>query len=171
VARLVEAFGRLYEAFAWLAAVILLAMVLMVSGDIVLRNLTRTGFVAANELSEYSLYLIALLAAPWLLRRGRHVRLDLVLTMVSQRVAWRMELLGDIVGLMVCLVLARYGLAMTYDSWRLGSFTFKNLVFPEWWLLAPLPIMFLLLAMEFVFRLHRLATGPRERRSDATYVD
>ena len=53
-------------------------------------------------------------------------------------------------GLVVCLVLLRYGAAMTIDSARLGAITIKNLVFPEWWLLAPLPITFALLAIEFV---------------------
>jgi TRAP-type C4-dicarboxylate transport system permease small subunit len=36
---------------------------------------------------------------------------------------------------------------------------------PEWWLLAPLPICFALLALEFVFRMRRLAradVGPRD---------
>jgi hypothetical protein len=37
---------------------------------------------------------------------------------------------------------------MAYDSWRLGAITIKNLVFPEWWLLAPLPVAFVLLAIE-----------------------
>jgi TRAP-type transport system small permease protein len=58
---------------------------------------------------------------------------------------------------------------MTYESWRLGSYTIKNLYFPEWWLLAPLPIAFLLLAIEFVFRFQRLL-HERRRRIEATAV-
>jgi TRAP-type transport system small permease protein len=153
-----------------LAALILLAMVAVVSADILLRNLARTSFTWANEVSEYALYLITLLAAPWLLRRGQHVRLDLVLVLVPPRVAWAMELVADAIGFLVCLVLLRYGVAVTLDSWRTGSVTIKNLVFPEWWLLAPLPAVFLLLAIEFVFRFHRLLTGERARRSDAISV-
>ena len=78
-----------------IAALILLAMVVIVTGDIVLRNTVGKGFVWANEVSEYALYLITLLTAPWLLRRGQHVRLDLVLTLVPTRVAWLMEAVGD----------------------------------------------------------------------------
>ena len=72
--------------------------------------------------------------------------------------------------LFVCLVLLRYGAGMTLDSAGLGAITIKNLVFPEWWLLAPLPITFALLAIEFVFRLYRLLTGERGRRIEATSV-
>jgi TRAP-type C4-dicarboxylate transport system permease small subunit len=162
-------FGRLFDAMAALAALLLLAMVVLVTADIALRNLTRGGFVWANEVSEYALYLITLLAAPWLLRRGQHIRLDLVLTTVPARLAWLMEAASDIVGFAVCLVLVRYGCAMTYDSWRVGAITIKNLVFAEWWLLAPLPLTFALLAVEFVFRFHRLL-GERTRRVEATSV-
>ena len=167
--RLSFMFGRLFDALAVLAALTLLAMVVAVTGDIVVRNLTRGGFLWANEVSEYSLYLITLLTAPWLLRRGQHIRLDLILVLLPNRVAWLIEAASDIVGLTVSLVLVRYGFAMTYDSWRIGSITIKNLVFPEWWLLAPLPATFALLAIEFVFRFHRLK-GERTRRAEATSV-
>ena len=169
MSRLSALFGRLFDAMAALAALTLFAMVAVVTGDIVLRNVARGGFLWANEVSEYALYLMTLLTAPWLLRRGAHIRLDLVLVIVPVRVAWLMEAASDILGFAVCVVLVRYGAAMTYDSWRIGSITIKNLVFPEWWLLAPLPIVFVLLAVEFVFRFHRLL-GQRTRRADATSV-
>ncbi len=168
--RLSAAFGRLFDALAQAAALTLLATVAIVSADILLRNLAGSGIAWSNEVSEYALYFITLLTAPWLLRRGQHVRIDLVLTVVPPPVAWLMELLSDILGLGTSLLLVRYGTQMTYDSWRLGSITIKNLVFPEWWLLAALPLFFALVAVEFVFRLHRLLTGERARRSDATSV-
>jgi TRAP-type C4-dicarboxylate transport system permease small subunit len=168
--RLSYAFGRLLDGLAALAALLLLAMVVLTTGDILLRNFGRGGFAWANEVSEYALYLMTLLTAPWLLRRGQHVRLDLLLVFVRPRLAWLMELMGDVVGLAVSLALVRYGFIMTHESLRLGSITIKNLVFPEWWLLAPLPIAFALIAIEFVFRLHRLAGGERGRRLEATAV-
>jgi TRAP-type C4-dicarboxylate transport system permease small subunit len=168
--RLSAAFGRLLDALALLAALILLAMVIIVSADIVLRNTLNSSFVWANEVSEYALYLMTLLTAPWLLRHGQHVRLDLILTVVPQRAAWFMEAVGDILGFIVCVVLIRYGTGMAYDSWRLGAITIKNLVFPEWWMLAPLPATFALLAIEFAFRFDRLLKGGRTRRIEATSV-
>jgi TRAP-type transport system small permease protein len=162
-------FGRLFDALAALAALMLFAMVVLVTADIVLRNVGRGGFLWANEVSEYSLYLITLLVAPWLLRRGQHIRLDLVLNLLADRSAWLMEASSDIIGFAVSLVLVRYGFAMAYDSWRTGSITIKNLVFAEWWLLAPVPVIFALLAVEFVFRFHRVI-GERTRRREATSV-
>jgi TRAP-type C4-dicarboxylate transport system permease small subunit len=168
--KLSSAIARLFDALAMLAALILLAMVMIVTADILLRNLAAGGISWANEVTEYALYLITLLTAPWLLRRGQHVRLDIVLTVLPPRLAWLLEAAGDIVGFAVCLALVRYGLAITVDSARIGAITIKNLVFPEWWLLAPLPAAFALLAIEFVFRFRRLIAGERTRRTEATSV-
>src|SRR5215471_13216585 len=147
---------RLFNVFATLAALILLAMVVVVTADIVLRNTLGTGFAWSNEVTEYALYLTTLFTAPWLLRRGQHVRIDMALVLVPPRVAWTMEALADLLGLAASLILIWYGMVMTLQSARLGSLTIKNLVFPEWWLLAPLPICFALLALEFELRFHRL---------------
>jgi TRAP-type C4-dicarboxylate transport system permease small subunit len=169
VTRLSDLYGRLLNLLAIVAALTLLAMVIVVTGDILLRNLLVKGLLWANEVSEYALYLITLLTAPWLLRRGQHVRLDLVLTAVPKQIAFILEAIGDIIGFAVCLAMIRYATLMTYDAWRIGSITIKNLVFPEWWLLAPLPVCFVLLAIEFVFRFHRLLLN-REKREEATSV-
>ena len=170
MSRLSNAFGKLLNALAVAAALTLLAMVVMVTADILLRNLTRTGFAWSNEVSEYGLYVITLLTAPWLLRRGQHVRVDLVLTLVPVRVAWLMEAAGDVIGFAVCLVMMRYGFKMSIESAVLGSITIKNLVFPEWWLLWPLPVCFALLAAEFAFRFDRLVHSEPGRRVEATSV-
>lgn len=167
--RLSSLYGRLLDGLAVVAALLLLAMVILVTGDIILRNVANTGFVWANEVSEYALYLITVLTAPWLLRRGQHVRLDLILGAVPRRAAFLMEAAGDIVGFAVCLTMIRYATWMTYDAWRIGSITIKNLVFPEWWLLVPLPVCFVLLAIEFIFRFRRLLLN-REKREEATSV-
>ena len=160
----------LFNTFAAAAALILLAMVALVTADIVLRNTLGTGFAWSNEVTEYGLYLTTLLTAPWLLRRGQHVRIDMALVLVPPRVAWIMEAAADLLGLAASLILIWYGAVMTLQSARLSSLTIKTLVFPEWWLLAPLPFCFALLALEFVFRFHRLMGAPRERRIEATSV-
>jgi len=168
--RLSNGFGRLFDGLAATAALILLAMVLLVTADIILRNTASIGFAWANEVTEYALYLITLLTAPWLLRRGQHVRIDMMLVLAPPRVAWFCEAVADILGFAASLVLVWYGAIMTAQSARLGSLTIKNLVFPEWWLLWPLPLCFALLALEFVFRFLRLMASPRTRRVEATSV-
>src|SRR3982074_3738311 len=145
-------------------------MVAVVTADILLRNTLGIGFSWANEVTEYALYIITLLTAPWLLRRGQHAPIDIALAIVPPRLAWALEALAGIIGLAASLVLIWYGAVMTVQSAGLGSLTIKNLVFPEWWLLAPLPVCFVLVALEFIFRFGRLLGAPRTRRIEATSV-
>ena len=81
--------------------------------------------------------------------------------------AWALEWVGDVLGLLCCLVLAWYGTQATWASYAAGSLSIKTLVTPEWWSLAPLPVVFVLLSIEMVFRMHRLLHAERGPRQDA----
>lgn len=168
--RLSKVSERLLNTLAAVAALVLLAMVVLVTADIVLRNTVGAGFAWSNEVTEYALYLTTLLTAPWLLRRGQHVRVDMILVVAPPRIAWLAEAAADALGFSACIVLLWYGAVMTAQSARLGAITVKSLVFPEWWLYWPLPVCFALLALEFVLRFHVLMGAPRARRHEATSV-
>ena len=167
MARLSELYGRLLDALVVAACVLLLFMTFMIGADVVSRNLGGGGVSVSNELSEDILYLMTLLAAPWLLRQGQHIRVDIILRALPLRAAWLLEWLGDIVGLFCCLYFVWYGCFITIASYSAGSISIKTLVTPEWWTLAPLPFGFALLALEFIFRMHRLASAEVGLREDA----
>jgi len=117
--------------------------------------------------SEWMLYLVTMLAAPWLLRRGQHIRVDILLRAIPARIGWYCEWVADMIGLACCLVIAYYGFRATMASFGGGSLSIKTLVMPEWWILAPLPLAFLMLAVEMAFRMRRLHVGVRAPRDDA----
>jgi TRAP-type transport system small permease protein len=160
-------YGRLLDRMLTAAGVLLLVMTLMIGADVVLRNIGAGGVPPSNELAEDSLYLITLLAAPGLLRQGQHIRVDIVLRALPLRIGWLTEWAGDVIGFACCLVFVWYGTSVTAASFSDGALSIKTLVLPEWWLLAPMPVAFALLAIEFVFRMHRLAMADRRLREDA----
>jgi TRAP-type C4-dicarboxylate transport system permease small subunit len=160
-------YERLLNGMLSAAGALLLFMTLVIGADVFLRNIGAGGIPPSNELSEESLYLITLLAAPGLLRQGQHIRIDIVLRALPRQVGWIMEWVGDLVGLICCLVFVWYGTSVAAASFFDGAISIKTLVLPEWWLLAPMPVAFALLAIEFVFRMHRLASAERRPREDA----
>jgi TRAP-type C4-dicarboxylate transport system permease small subunit len=160
-------YGRLLEGMMSAAGLLLLFMTVMIGADVALRNLGLGGVPPSNELSEDILYLVTLLAAPGLLRRGQHIRIDIVLQALPPRAAWLLEWVGDVIGLACCLIFVWYGASVAAASYLDGSISIKTLVLPEWWLLAPMPFAFALLAIEFVFRMQRLALAERRPREDA----
>jgi TRAP-type transport system small permease protein len=160
-------YGRLLNAMMGAAGLLLLLMTVMIGADVALRNLGLGGVPPSNELSEDILYLVTLLTAPGLLRRGQHIRIDIVLQALPPRAAWLLEWVGDVIGLVCCLIFVWYGASVAATSFFDGSVSIKTLVLPEWWLLAPMPVAFALLGCEFVFRMQRLALAERRPREDA----
>ena len=106
-----------------------------------------------NEVAEYSIYVGAFAAAPWVLRLGLHVRIDILSRSLPRGAARALELAADTVGLVICLLTAFYSGAAAYNSFASGSTIYKSLVIPEWPLLAVIPASFLLLGIEFLLRL------------------
>lgn len=171
IERLSTLFGRFTAALALAGSLLLFAMMLIIVGDVALRNLAirglPQGLAWSNEVSELMLYLITMCVAPWLLRQGQHIRVDIVLRALPRTLAWGLEWLGDAIGLAACLVMAVYGAAAAWASHGSGAVNIKTLVTPEWWALAPLPVVFVLLAIEMAFRMHRLSQAERGPRDDA----
>ena len=165
--RLSGLFGRLLDLMMGLSCLLVLAMMLIIVADVVLRNIGGRGLPWSNEVSEDILYLVTLLAGPWLLRQGQHIRVDILLRALPPRFAWCLEWVSDILGLACCIYFVCYGWQVTASSYLAGAISIKTLVLPEWWLLAPLPNTFLMFAIEFVFRMHRLATAERAPRTEA----
>ena len=169
--RVSAAFGRVLAALALLGCALLFVMLAIIVGDVALRNIALPGaprgLAWANEISELLLYLITLCVAPWLLRQGQHIRVDIVLRAIPPRLAWLLEWVGDAIGLACCIVLAWFAARAAWSSYQAGAVNIKTLVTPEWWWLSPLPAVFVLLAIEMVFRMSRLARAERGPRADA----
>ena len=69
-------------------------------------------------------------------------------------------------GLACCLWMVVYGaVGDARRAWQNQSLSIKTLVMPEWWFLAPLPVCFALLAIEFVFRMRAPAPPPKPARA------
>ena len=88
------------------ACLLLLFMTLLIGADVATRTLGVGGIAWSNEVSENILYLITLLSAPWLLRQGQHIRVDILLRVIPPRIGWLFEWVSDLIGLACSLYFA-----------------------------------------------------------------
>lgn len=153
-----------------LAAILVLAVTLLITTDVLMRNLLRTPLAFSVEFSEYTMLFLTALTAPWLLKRGEHVRIDLVLQRIRPRVAWLCEVAGDLIGLALSLLMGWYAIRVGIASFQSGTKLVKQFTIPEWWMMIPLPVMFCLLAIGFVLRLHAVTRGPRGPRKEGAQI-
>lgn len=151
-------YRRLMELCGILSALVFAAMTILVSWDVVSRNVEFGQLPWIVELTEYAMPAATFLAAPWLLHRGEHVRMEILVTVLSPGAARVSGVLANAIGLAISLVFVWYGLAIIADARSIGAEVIKTLVFPEWWLFVPLPTAGALMSIEFI---RRLAAGGR----------
>ena len=118
--RLEAAYGRLLAWLAMAGCALILGMTLMICLDVLLRNVRivpgMVGLEWSAEISETMLYLVTLLTAPWLMRRGQHIRVDIVLRAVPPAVGWIFEWLVDALAMACCALIAWYGVRAAFLS-------------------------------------------------------
>ena len=168
ISRAARLYGLLLAAPAVVAGALVLGMVLLITASVAQRALTGAEIAGSVELTEIGLYLFAVLAAPWLLHKGQHIRADLLGAALPPAPARLLEAASDLLGLAVCLVLTWVSWNAVMQSVATGGLVRRTFTYPEWWLIAPLPLCFALLAGEFAFRLLRLATDPAAGPRDET---
>jgi len=147
-----------------LAALLIGVIVVLVCYDVIGRNLGLKSLPWIVEVTEYALPLITLLAAPWLLFRAEHVRLDLLNNTLPPSALQALDRVASLVGLVVCVVIVWYAFKVIADTRAIGAMVMKSLVFPEWWLFVPVPLSFGLMAFECGRRILR----PGEHGATAT---
>lgn len=141
-------YAALMRACGGIAAAVVALITLLVCYDVIGRNIGLVSLHWVNEVTEYALPVATLAAAPWLMWRNQHVRLDLLGAVLSPRAQRQVDRVASAVGLLISLLMVWYSMRMLLDSRGAGSLVMKSLVFPEWWLFVPVPIGFGLLALE-----------------------
>lgn len=131
----------------------------LVTVDVICRNLFGWALPWSLEVSEYGLPLATFTAAPWVLYHGAHVRIDMLLRALPAGAARTLALVVEAFGGIVSAVFLYLTAAAALQSGRLGSMVLKVLVFPEWWLFVPVVFCFALLTAEFARRFVRALRG------------
>lgn len=157
--RFEAAFGRLNTAIAACVALSIAAFTILTPLDFALRKLRWGSFEWLNETAEYGLFFGVFLAATWVLQKGAHVRVDIVLALLPSRGAARLERAMDLAGAALCLAMAWFGVQGGWGAYLLGTLPDKHVQIPNWVVLAVFSVSFLFLAIEFLLRFRR--TGQR----------
>lgn len=131
-------------------------LILLMSADIGIRYFKLGSLPWLIEVVEYLVCAGTFLAAPWVLRQGAHVRVDILLTALPKGAARRLEQFVDLIGCGVSAVLFYYGCLAVAQSFNAKQILYKTWWTPEWIVLLPVPVACFLLFVEFVLRIFRV---------------
>jgi TRAP-type C4-dicarboxylate transport system permease small subunit len=156
--------------FAFAGFLLLFAMIIISIG-VASRYLLDRPIGWAIEIVEYSLLYIAFLTAPLVLKRGAHVRMDLIFSRLSPSVQSVLELVTSCVSTIVCLILFWFGLRVTRELFRTGYTTPTVLEVPKFLVIGIIFIGFGVLFVLFLVRTYNLfesrkASGREKEGSD-----
>jgi TRAP-type C4-dicarboxylate transport system permease small subunit len=164
--RLIDSFEAGFtRLLAFLAALTALSIALIAIGiplNLLLVKMQWGSIWWMYEAVEYALYVGVFIAAPWVLRQGAHVRVDVAVAALPARLSLRLEQALDVAGVLLCLLLCFYGIRAAISEFQDGTLPDKDLRIANWYMLAVFALSFLLLAIEFALRLRRVGgeTGP-----------
>ena len=135
---------------AFLAGIILVFIMLSVGLDVILRYFFNSPMIWVTEVTECLLLYITFLGTGWLLRDEGHVKVDIILNRLKPESTAFLGILSSLVGIFVSIMLAIYGMGVTWNYLRRGIYTPTAMEIPVAAILLIIPIGSFLLFIEFV---------------------
>jgi TRAP-type C4-dicarboxylate transport system permease small subunit len=149
------------------AMLVLSLIILSVCLEIVMRYFLNRPLVWVVELTEYGLLYVSFLGAAWLLRKGGHVQVDIMIDLLDDRWRKRCAICSSAIGLGVSLLLTVFGAVATYDHLVRGVYKPTVLEFPTGVVLAAVPLGSLFLTVRFlILLLDQLILPEQDRPGD-----
>ena len=153
-----ERLGRLAEDSV--LVLMLTAMIVLASLQILLRNGFDTGFIWADELLRIMVLWLALVGAVAASRANRQISIDVLSRLLPARPKSFVDAIVDAFTALVCGLLAWHSWRFVSEAREFGDTVLSNL--PAWWFQIILPIGFGLMAWRYgLFALANLVRGIR----------
>lgn len=133
-----------------LAGIVIFCIFLLIVVDVLVRTIGFTPWQASSVLVEYGLLWFTMLVAPWLARHKSHVFIDAITQLLPpaiQRIVAKFVYLSCT---FFSLVVVYYSLRLLIASITEGQIDVRAVDMPLWSLLAPIPLCFLLVSIEFL---------------------
>lgn len=106
---------------AWIGGALMLASAVLVSLDVVARNLFASTFFESFELSTYALAAMVSFGFAFALTSKAHVRIEVVYILLPSAVRRALDLVAIFALLVVTVALAWFGTQTVLESWGLGA--------------------------------------------------
>ena len=148
-----RAVARLHDGLvygmAFIAAFLMAAMMVVITLDVVLRNLGYQSSAHFFTFTEYALLMVPCLGAPWLVRQKGHIYVEILLMSLSPRARARMTVAIGLACIAICAVIAWYGFGITLTDYLRAEKDVRSLDMPRWMVVGWIPLSFTMMGIEF----------------------
>ena len=145
----VKVYDAVLYGMAGVAAFLMAAMMVVITLDVILRNLGYQSSAHFFTFTEYALLIVPCMGAPWLAREKGHIYVEILLMSMSVRMRARFTMLIGLICVAVCLVIAWYGFDVALRDYLQNEKDVRSLDMPRWMVVGWIPLSFLMMAVEF----------------------
>ena len=142
-----------------LLVLILLLMIVSSAGQIILRDVFQSGFVAADPFARLLVLWVAMIGAVVAARNDKHINVDILSRLLSKSGRRRLRSFIHVVSAAVCVVITYSSLRFVIEEHNYGSTVFSQI--PAWIAELIIPLGFGLITLHYLilavieFRLSR----------------
>lgn len=128
---------------------------MMIGYEVLARYLFNAPTIWAQELSQLLFLWATFLGISRALKRGQHIRISAIETLLSKSAIHRFRLLSLVFIALLCLLVVYYGSTIFWDSFVRGRSTGTMLNIPNWWSEAVIPAGFGILFFQSLVEIFR----------------
>jgi TRAP-type C4-dicarboxylate transport system permease small subunit len=159
-------FDKILDSLMALSAVLVLFITVAVTIDVLMRYAFTLTYAGLFEITEYSLLWMTFLGAPWIMKMDGHVRVDLVLNLLSPKGQAVMNTVASVIGVILLLGMTWYSGRLTLHDLS-TNFRLSGVLMPQKWPIEIIiPIGFFLLAVQLMRNTHKHVKGMKTLTRD-----
>jgi TRAP-type C4-dicarboxylate transport system permease small subunit len=144
-----RAYLLLLNGMALAAAIMLVWLMVAIVLSVVIRNLGLQPSAWFFLSTEYAMFYLTLLGAPWLVRHKGHVHIELLTSILSPMALQVLSRLVALLCVAVCVVLAWKGYDLVSMNIARNDYDVRAFFVPKWILTIAYPVCFSMMAIEF----------------------
>ena len=145
-----NAYNKLIFGLAVIGGVLLAVIFVGIICDVTLRTLGFNSIQWYSAVAEYSLFFCTMFGAPYLVRHKGHVVVESLRMAMPPKLRKFVEKIVYLVCIFLSLLFVYYGALETIEAIKTGEQDLRSVDMPKWLLMAPFPIGFSLVAVEFI---------------------
>ena len=145
--------SRLSLFFQNIAIIAFIILTTSVIYEVIARSVFNKPTIWSLEIVTYMISCVAFFGSAYVLRINKHLEINLLTQLFSNKYRRLMKIFSDTVGLLFCLIVFFYGCKLIELSYILGVVSVSELRIPLWIPQLTIPFGFFALSLEFFLRI------------------
>ena len=141
---------KIFNNMMWLSSVLFAFAMLAVCVEVLMRYFFNRPIAWILEICEYILLYMTFLVAAWVLREKSHIRVDIMMNRLNNRLQAFINMITSIISAIVCFIIVYFSALLTWDYFIRHVPSMEYLKLPAFLVIMIIPFGSFLFAIQFI---------------------